>query len=65
MSDQQRKQKAQMESAQARRLKFINKANDVVDKVQKELEADNVAYSVGEVCRTVKAAIYEELITLG
>jgi len=64
MNQQQRKQQAEMTSAQARRLKFINKANEVVDRVQKELEADNVAYSVGEVCRSVKAAIYEELISL-
>ncbi len=64
MNQQQRKQKSQMDSAQARRLKFINKASEVVDRVQKELEADNVAYSVGEVCRTVKSAIYEELISL-
>ena len=64
MNQQQRKQQAEMTSAQARRLKFINKANEVVDRVQKELETDNVAYSVGEVCRSVKAAIYEELISL-
>lgn len=64
MNQKQRNQKSQMDSAQARRLKFINKASEVVDRVQKELEADNVAYSVGEVCRTVKAAIYEELISI-
>jgi hypothetical protein len=64
MNQKQRTQKSQMDSAQARRLKFINKASEVVDRVQTELEADNVAYSVGEVCRTIKAAIYEELISL-
>jgi hypothetical protein len=64
MNGQQRKQKSQLDSAQARRLKFINKASEVIDRVQKELEADNVAYSVGEVCRAIKGAIYEELISL-
>jgi hypothetical protein len=68
MNEKQRKQKAQMDSAKARRLKFVQKAGDIIDRVQKELEESEQQggdYTIADICANIKGAIYDELILLG
>ena len=68
MNQQERKQKAQMDSAKARRLKFIEKVNEIIDRVQKELEeSENMGgdYTIEDICANIKGSIYDEMILLG
>lgn len=68
MNQQQRKQRAQMDSAQARRLKFVQKAAEIIDAQQKQLEeseAEGGDYTIADICANIKGAIYDEMIRLG
>lgn len=68
MNQQQRKQKAQMDSAQARRLKFVQKVSEIIDAQQKELEYSEEQggdYTIADICANIKGAIYDEMIRLG
>lgn len=68
MNDQRRKQRAQMDSAKARRMKFVQKVSDIIDAQRKQLEeseAQGGDYSIEDICDNIKGAIYDEMIRLG
>jgi hypothetical protein len=67
LNQQQRKQQAEMSSAKARRLKFLQKVGEVIDAQRDELnesEAQGGDYTIDDICDKIKGAIYDELILL-
>jgi hypothetical protein len=66
MNEQQRKQAGYLESAKARRLKFVNRVFEIIESQRKELndsEQQGGDYSIDDICDKIKGAIEDEMVT--
>lgn len=57
-----------MESAKARKVRFVQRVNEIIDREQKQLEESEQLggdYTIADICANIKGAIYDEFVLLG